>query len=264
MAEDSQSNSNLKPYYVYELVDSLNNEVFYVGKGLGQRGNQHEMEARRDESDSNKVQRIRSIHAAGGEVIVRVIGRYDTEDKAFAVEATLIHWVHGLANLANVQAGHGSSTIRDHGNISTIEGIDIPASSRQPDGVYTQSMKKAREEHGIVDFMQNIRRWLEQELDTGFTAPDTSESNKTKIYSYFENARIRVGAFHSKEPTLWLALEPTDNTPSARERFLSACRHANLEVRQNKKLARFPSYRGTKDLSVLLADTRKMIRLIGG
>jgi hypothetical protein len=27
----------LKPYYVYELIDPFNNEVFYVGKGTGNR-----------------------------------------------------------------------------------------------------------------------------------------------------------------------------------------------------------------------------------
>ena len=27
-----------RDYYVYELVDSKNNEVFYVGKGRGERG----------------------------------------------------------------------------------------------------------------------------------------------------------------------------------------------------------------------------------
>ncbi|GAB1056481.1 MAG: hypothetical protein WAqPseu_34840 [Shewanella algae] len=257
-------NSNLKPFYVYELVDSRNNEVFYVGKGVGQRGNQHELEARGAENSSDKIKKINDIKQSGGEVIVRVIGRYKSEEQAFAVEATLIHWVYGLVNLTNIQSGHGSSTIRNFGDLTVLEGIDIPKAERRADGVYALAMREARDSNDILQFIGNVKSWLEEQLDIGFTKPDTSESNKTKIYSYFEQARIRIGAFHSKEPTLWLALEPADKTPEAKKRFLAVCETHNLKVTKDNKLARLPGYKGTKDLEILKSDILTVIGMLDG
>lgn len=253
---------SLKPYYVYELVDSRSNEVFYVGKGMGQRGNQHELEARSDDDTSEKIRRINEIRQSNGSVIVRVIGRFVTEEQAFAVEATLIHWVYGIEQLTNIQGGHGGSTIRKYGEFGTLAGIDIPKPERRADGVYATAMRQARELNGIVDFMESIKSWLEDELDIGFTKPDTSESNKTKIYSYFDRARIRVGAFHSKEPSLWVALEPTENTPDAKAHFLAVCQENELKVTKDKKLARLPNYNGTKDLQILADDVRKLSQML--
>ena len=120
----------LKPHYVYFLADPLqNNEIFYVGKGTSQRGHDHYKEALRpDAQDSQKIARIKSIHDQGSEPLVRVIGRFDTEDMAYAVESTLIHWVYGLENLANIQPGRGHRQIRSRkeGLIIELQDIDIP------------------------------------------------------------------------------------------------------------------------------------------
>jgi hypothetical protein len=120
----------LKLHYVYILADPLqNNEIFYVGKGKSQRGHDHYKEALRpDAPDSQKIARIKSIHDQGSEPLVRVIGRFDTEDMAYAVESTLIHWVYGLENLANIQPGRGHRQIRSRkeGLIIKLQDIDIP------------------------------------------------------------------------------------------------------------------------------------------
>jgi len=120
----------LKPHYVYILADPLqNNEIFYVGKGTSQRGHDHYKEALRpDAPDSQKIARIKSIHDQGSEPLVRVIGRFDTEDRAYAVESTLIHWVYGLENLSNIQPGRGHRQIRSRkeGLIIKLQDIDIP------------------------------------------------------------------------------------------------------------------------------------------
>ena len=56
-----------------------------------------------------------------------VLGRFDTEQEAYAVEATLIHWVYGHENLTNIQAGHGWRHIRPKAQgFSELQGIDIP------------------------------------------------------------------------------------------------------------------------------------------
>lgn len=130
MSEDQKFGKPLKPHYVYVLVDPLqNNEIFYVGKGTSQRGHDHYKEALRpDAQDSQKIGRIKSIHDQGSKPLVRVIGRFDTEDRAYAVESTLIHWVYGLENLANIQPGRGHRQIRSRkeGLIIELQDIDIP------------------------------------------------------------------------------------------------------------------------------------------
>ena len=246
---DSDLTKALKPYYVYELVDPRGEQVFYVGKGVGERALQHELEARNQSIETEKTKRIREIENTSGHVTVRVIGRYETEQQAFAVEATLIHWIYGLKNLTNIQGGHGSSTIRGFGELGEIEGIDIPRRSRQPDGVYTLAMQKAREENRIVEFLFEVTGWLSEELDVPFSDIDTSESNKTKAYIYFTDVRIRIGAFHSSEPTVWLALEPSNSKKT--DRFVQLVSRIGWEIRKGNKLARMPNYRGTKDLSVI-------------
>jgi hypothetical protein len=255
---DPDLTKNLKPHYVYELVDPRDGEVFYVGKGVGERALHHELEARNKLIETNKTNRIRDIEKNSERVTVRVIGRFETEEQAFAVEATLIHWIYGLNNLTNIQGGHGGSSIRAFGEFGEIEGIDIPRRSRQPDGVYTLAMQKAREENGIVEFLSSVTQWLSEELDVPFSCIDTSESNKTKAYIYFTDIRIRIGAFHSSEPTIWLALEPSN--PKKLEEFEKFVNKIGWEMRQSNKLARMPKYKGTKDLSVIRNQIKELIK----
>lgn len=254
--------TDLKPYYVYELVDPRSNDVFYVGKGTGQRGNQHEIDAQVPELSTEKSVRINEINNSGASVTVRVIGRYSTEEQAFAVEATLIHWVYGLANLTNIQGGHGCSTIRNNGDNSVLEGIDIPKPERQTNGVYSAAMRNARDVNGTVQFTSEVKKWLEERLDNGFTEPDTSESNKTKIYSYYKNVRLRVGVTHTTKPSLWAALEPLDSTTESKDKFLTICQRNDLYVTKSVNLARLKNYKGTRDLDVLLGDLRQLINMI--
>jgi len=117
---DSDLAKDLKPYYVYELVDPRDGQVFYIGKGLGARAFQHELEAKNQSIETEKTKIIREIENTSMRVAVRVIGRYETEAQAFAVEATLIHWVYGLDNLTNLQGGHGGSTIRAFGELGKL------------------------------------------------------------------------------------------------------------------------------------------------
>ena len=59
-----------KRFYTYELVDSLTDEVFYVGKGTKARMDMHEWETRKG-VQSTKCEKIRSIWASGGHIIKR-------------------------------------------------------------------------------------------------------------------------------------------------------------------------------------------------
>jgi hypothetical protein len=119
--------SSLLKYFVYELRDPRDLQVFYVGKGSGTRE-----EAHQEGEESRKGKKILEIKNSGHEPIRVIVGRFQEERQAFAVEAVLIKWVYGKENLFNEVNGHGHRLIRPEAerrnkNFSKIEGIDRPA-----------------------------------------------------------------------------------------------------------------------------------------
>ena len=104
-------------YYVYLLIDPENNQVFYIGKGTGNRIFAHINAAIADETPSDKLDKIRSVRANGLEV-KHIIHRHGlTEKEAFEVEAALIDFI-GLSGLTNQVQGYNSD---DRGQMSVAE-----------------------------------------------------------------------------------------------------------------------------------------------
>lgn len=111
----------LKDYYVYALIDPRrindpNHGIFYVGKGKNNRAQQHansvgdcKDRTEDDQKESSKVSYIKDIKNAGFDVLECILGRFDTENEAFAVESILIEWVYGRekfgGQLTNIQPG---------------------------------------------------------------------------------------------------------------------------------------------------------------
>jgi uncharacterized protein len=91
-------------YYVYTLADP-EGKIFYVGKGAGNRIFAHLNEAIEHPRESDKLNKIREIHAAGCEIKYEIIRHGLTENEAFEVEAAIIDFI-GLNELTNVVAGH--------------------------------------------------------------------------------------------------------------------------------------------------------------
>lgn len=87
-------------YYVYELVDPRNGEVFYVGKGCGNRIDAHEREAEKGVS-SKKCNKIRKIWASNLAVNKRKVAYFFDESDAYAFEDARIR-EYGKSNLCNV------------------------------------------------------------------------------------------------------------------------------------------------------------------
>lgn len=96
-------------YYVYELIDPRSNLVFYVGKGKGNRLEQHFKEAISGKQ-SPKCQVIREIWGDGYEPIRHIVQHFTDEMQAYEFEAQRIE-LYGLANLTNqVPGGFGGES----------------------------------------------------------------------------------------------------------------------------------------------------------
>jgi hypothetical protein len=106
-------------YYVYLLIDPTVNEVFYVGKGTGNRIFAHLNAALKGPTASDRLERIRSIQAKGLTVEHILLRHGLTEQEAFEVEAALIDFI-GLADLTNLVQGYAAD---DRGKMTIAEVI---------------------------------------------------------------------------------------------------------------------------------------------
>jgi uncharacterized protein len=93
-------------YYVYVLRDPETDEVFYVGKGTGNRVFSHCREALENPEKNGKTQRIQQIKAKGLELKYEILRHGLTETEALEVESAVIDLIR-LPNLKNQVWGHG-------------------------------------------------------------------------------------------------------------------------------------------------------------
>lgn len=102
----------LGEFYVYGLIDPRTNQIFYIGKGAGNRVFQHEIESLDSpDSDKLKLKTISEIKALGLDVKKIIINSNLTEAEAFAAEAALINAFNYVSDvgLTNIVAGHHSA-----------------------------------------------------------------------------------------------------------------------------------------------------------
>lgn len=105
----SQSTIEQLEYYVYLLIDPRDDSVFYVGKGCGNRINQHVLGALDDNTfETAKIKKIREIQNKGMDVKSVILRHELTEDEAFEVECSVIDLL-GINNLTNIVKGHDST-----------------------------------------------------------------------------------------------------------------------------------------------------------
>ncbi len=89
-----------KPHYVYALYYP-DERVFYVGKGIGNRINDHEKYARNSKRTDHKSNIIRKIWREGGQVIKKTLAYFETQEEAFQYEIALVFFIGGLTNKTN-------------------------------------------------------------------------------------------------------------------------------------------------------------------
>ena len=130
-------------YYVYVLVDPRTKQVFYVGKGKGNRVFDHEREAKDPQTpSSDKIDQIRDIQNAGREVEKYIVRHGLDENTAYEVEASIIDILSYQGfnislSLTNAVSGHhqwdrGIKTVDD------IEQLYAP----QPAGNYMSGTRQ--------------------------------------------------------------------------------------------------------------------------
>jgi hypothetical protein len=231
---------DMKPFYVYELRDPRDNAVFYVGKGKGRRAKQHELDAVNTGEETSKIIRIREIHDADKEVNVIVVGRYDSEQEALAVESTLIKWVHGFKNLTNLVHGHNHHSIRAQDDLSEINGIDIPRKSYLMSGEYKEAvLRDVRQNYvmedlevlkaSIIDAIPNIRVSEPKILST---------QDPSIVIGYNENIRIQLILSRVGKQTVVMNLLPSEWRTDQQRNFIDICQRVGLEPKANGKYAK--------------------------
>jgi len=92
-------------YYVYIYSHPETNEIFYIGKGKGNRVFNH----LKDPSESHKVQYIEKLKSEGLKPKIEIlIHGLDDENIALNVESSVIDLI-GIRNLTNKQSGYKSA-----------------------------------------------------------------------------------------------------------------------------------------------------------
>lgn len=252
----------LKPFYVYELVNSLTKKVFYIGKGTGNRAYQHIKEANNTDKSNNKLDEIRSIESSGGKVIIRVIGRYITEKEAFAVESTLIHWVYGRDKLKNDTGGHGCDSIRPFGNLEIIEGIDIPKKIRSDDGTYSKEGIDQREKNAIIPFMEDIKLHIEKNTGYILSEIDTKKPEYTKIFYHLHGVNIATIVKNNSPNKLWVEVQSIDGKNKNTKKIKKLCDNSNLEIKSNGLYAKLPNSKQKYSKQKILISFNNMLEVI--
>ncbi|MDR3217737.1 MAG: MjaI family restriction endonuclease [Dysgonamonadaceae bacterium] len=121
----SQKTKEELRHYVYVLIDSRDNRIFYVGKGQGNRVFEHKKDALQMSSESDKLDTIREIISSNEEVRSYIVRHGLEENEALIVESVLIDFLtfkdfSEVAKITNIVAGHHSF---DRG-IKTVNDIE--------------------------------------------------------------------------------------------------------------------------------------------
>lgn len=123
--EFTQSVKEAIKYYVYALVDPRDNQIFYIGKGKGNRVFQHAEDACNDNDSSLKFDTIRSIIHEGKKVEYYILRHNLSEDEAYLIESTLIDMLtypkfNKKNQLTNISAGHHQWDDKEHRRIKYL------------------------------------------------------------------------------------------------------------------------------------------------
>ena len=118
-------------HYVYTLRDPATGRVFYVGKETGRRMFDHFADSAKADDTAWIDGHLRLLSKLVKDDhrprdVARVEARVEHEQQAFALEALLMKFVHGLAGVDNRVAGHHGEMFRAKGDWEARRGFDLP------------------------------------------------------------------------------------------------------------------------------------------
>lgn len=107
----SQKTQEELSFYVYLLINPLDNKIFYVGKGKGNRVFEHAKASLLDLEENDKLDIIKEIISKGQNVKHYILRHRLSEKEALLVESAFIDFLtfkdfKFVANITNVIAGH--------------------------------------------------------------------------------------------------------------------------------------------------------------
>ena len=222
---EGSAHYDLWKWYVYELRDPDTLEVFYVGKGCDYRVESHEAN-----DTTEKGLRILSIQRRGKEPKRVIVGRYEDETQAFAVEATLIKWIYGKGSLTNVVQGHGHKFIRpraqlDQKSFPPIEGIDIPTK------VGTSFMELLEFERALDNLRERRPRLAEAIGEFTEHLIDYVSTNFKDVSVNYRSTITRISFFVDPSRRQMNMAERLPGVPICRVFFRSAlCRNGQMHL----------------------------------
>ena len=139
-------NISTKKFCVYELINSIDDKTFYVGKGKKYRPRQHLAAAKRG-SQYYVHRKIRKIQKSGGEIFINVLFETDVEEESFLKEIEMIAF-YGRENLTNLtDGGEGSSGFKH--SAESIEQIRQKQLGKKLTLESIQLRSKTRKEYNI-------------------------------------------------------------------------------------------------------------------
>lgn len=172
-------------WYVYELINPIDGKTFYVGKGSGNRIEQHEKEARKGVC-SKKCNKIKHIWSLGFEIQRKKNALFCDEQAAYDHETDLIAEI-GLSNLTNIMPGGQTAFDRRVVERSTRQKNDpIP---------FHQYLDKLPAENAFFD---RFAEWFKSGLHNGGTVIATAKDSRFKFH-----AIITEAVYNKMIPMFW-------------------------------------------------------------
>lgn len=150
-----------KTYYVYALVDPLNQEIFYIGKGAERRYAMHEAAWKAQiVHNPHKHTRIGRIAAAGRRPVALCLDEGLSDKAAYAVESLFIKAI-GLSRLTNLVPGQVS--LKDKWQAWALEALQRLKSF---DEWMCERPRSAVEQASYWRLVHEIRAMAERKLET--------------------------------------------------------------------------------------------------
>jgi hypothetical protein len=196
-------------WYVYELINPINGNVFYVGKGTGNRIDHHEREAAKGVC-SKKCNKINYIIKRGHKITKQKVALFWDEQAAYDHETDLIAQ-YGLSNLTNIMAGGQTAFDRRL--------VERKTRIKEPQFSLSDWLEKKKPDHPTFS---RFAEWFKTGMYTGRQIQVTTEDPKLTYHCI-----ITETVYNKILPMFWEKIKKDDR---AIEIFTQRMKHHNVEL----------------------------------